>query len=114
MSLLKKLNKELEKFNNYWNYDLIVRNTEYFHFYEIYDFNNKQVFHYFYNGLLSFKENIKIFHLILRSYYKEIGKLEIKKCYEGKKYLNYKEYEECKKQCYYHNICKIKEIEVKK
>ena len=51
---------------------------------------------------------------VLLEFYKSLGKLEIIKCYEGKKYLNYKEYEECKKQCYYHNICKSKEIEVRR
>ena len=66
MSLLKKLNQELDKFDNYWYNGLMVRNTKYLHFYEIYDFNNKQVFHYFYSELLSFKENIKIFHLLLK------------------------------------------------
>lgn len=108
MSLKKKLTKEIEELNIY----VIIRNTDIFHLYEIYDYESKNKIYFYYSKFKSYKDNIKMFKYILLEFYKNLGKLEIIKCYEGKKYLNYNEYEDCKKYCYYHNICKSKEIEV--
>ena len=58
MSLRKKLQNEIEQLNNYWGNHKIIRNTDIFHEYEIYDYESKNNTYFYYSKFRSYKDNI--------------------------------------------------------
>ena len=73
-------------------------------FYEYEHGKEKHLFYYLYDKTKNLKENIK---LIKQNAVKYGDFIEIEKCKYSKKYMKVCELEECQKNCFYKNYCKI-------
>ena len=77
MSIKKKLEQEIDEFNNYSYCNIVIRTTNILHFYEIFDYHTGEYCNFYYNKYLSYKENIKILITILERFFVDNGYVKV-------------------------------------
>ena len=103
--LRKKIENYLWEANiNIWCRFNPIINKNCLEFYEYDHGKEKHLFYYLYDKTKNLKENIK---LIKQNAVKYGNFIEIEKCKYSKKFMKVCEFEECQKNCFYKNYCKI-------
>lgn len=73
----------------------------------IISYKNKKSFLYVYNNSINLKCNLEIIFSLIKYYF---GFCEILNCKQCIRYKHYKDYQKCKRKCFYSIYCRKKEI----